>query len=331
MSKVVRFHRTGGPEVLQLEEVTAPEPQSGEVRIRTRALGLNRAEVMFRNGAYVVDPVFPSSLGYEASGEVESVGPNVSGLTIGDAVSVVPSFAMTDYGVHGELVIAPATAVVKHPENLSWEEAAAVWMNFITAYGALIDLAKVQPGDTVLIPAASSSVGLAAIQIARMAGAQPVALTRTSAKRQQLLDAGAAAVISTSEEDVVAQVRDLTDGQGAQVVFDPVAGPGFADLVAAAAPHAMIIVYGALAPDPTPLPVLGVLGKHLTIRGYELFEITRDDNRRQDAIEFVLRGLTDGTLRPVIDTTFEFGDIVEAHRYLEAGNQVGKVVLTVPR
>jgi NADPH:quinone reductase-like Zn-dependent oxidoreductase len=286
---------------------------------------------MFRSGQYVDQPVFPSKIGYEASGEVESLGSGVDGLKIGDAVSVVPAFAMADYGVHGELVIAPATAVVKHPPSLSWEAAAAVWMAFIAAYGGLIDLAKLQAGDTILIPAASSSVGLAAIQIARMVGAHPVALTRTSAKRAQLLEAGAETVIATAEEDVAARVRELTGGAGARVIFDPVGGPGFAALVAAAARHAMIIIYGALSPGSTPVSWLDMFGKRLTLRGYELFEVTTDDARRQAAIDFILDGLARNLLKPVIAKTFVFDDFVDAHRYIEAGSQVGKVVVTVPR
>lgn len=117
MHRVVRFHQTGGPEVLHLEEAPVPEPGPGEVLIRTRALGLNRAESMFRLGQYGTDPVFPSGIGYEAAGVVEALGDGVRGLSVGEAVSVVPSFTMTDYGVHGEAVLAPAHAVVAHPSG----------------------------------------------------------------------------------------------------------------------------------------------------------------------------------------------------------------------
>jgi NADPH:quinone reductase-like Zn-dependent oxidoreductase len=330
MSRNVRFHATGDADVLYLDHVDVPAPGRDEVRIRTRALGLNRAEVMFRRGEYVVDPVFPSSIGYEASGIVESVGPGVEHVSVGDAVSVVPAFAMTDYGVHGELVLAPAAAVVKHPTSLSWEEAAAVWMQYITAYGGLIDIAQLRAGDTVLLPAASSSVGLASIQVARMVGATPIALSRTSAKRDQLLEAGASEVIATQEEDIVARVRELTNGHGARVVFDPVGGPGVAQLAAATAPHGIIVNYGALDPRDMALPVMDVLGKHLTLRGYELFEVTQDDERRSAAVDFVLDGLSRGLLHPVIDRTFVLDEIADAHRYLEAGSQVGKIVVTIP-
>ena len=138
--------------------------------------------------------------------------------------------------MYGELVIAPATAVVKHPESLTFEEAASIWMMFMTAYDALIGTAKITAQDVVLIPAASSSVGLAAIQITNMIGAKSVALTRTSEKKEALLKAGAAHVIVTEEQDIVAEVMKITNGKGATVVYDPVGGPTFAKLIAATAP-----------------------------------------------------------------------------------------------
>ncbi|MFD0579033.1 zinc-dependent alcohol dehydrogenase family protein [Dactylosporangium darangshiense] len=327
MSKIVRFHATGGPEVLTLDDVEVREPGKGEIRVRTRALGVNRSDAMLRSG----NPVeLPSGIGWEASGDVDAIGPDVEGFTAGDAVSMIPSFRATDYPIHGELAIAPATAVVKHPGTLSWEQAAALWGQYLTAYGALIETATLQAGDTVLIPAASSSVGLAAIQIARSVGARPVALTRTSAKRQRLLDAGAEAVIATTEEDVVTRVNELTDGQGARVIFDPVGGPALARLVGAAAPGGTVIVYGALSTGAATVPALELISKSLTIRGYKVFDLTTDLERRKVAVDWVLDGVARKALRPVIDSTFPLEDIVEAHRRLESGSQVGKIVVTVP-
>ncbi len=329
MSRSVRFRQVGGPEVLRLEQVPDPVPGPGEVLIRARALGLNRAESMFRLGQYGDEPVLPSGIGYEASGLVEAVGSDVSGLAIGTAVSVIPSFSMTDYGVHGELVLAPAHAVVPSPQGLSFVQAAALWMQYVTAYGGLIEVAGSTTGDTVLIPAASSSVGLAAIQVAHAAGARAVALTRTSAKKDRLLEVGADAVIATEEENVVARVRELTGGAGARVIFDPVGGPALEGLVAAAADNAIIVLYGLLDRRPASLDVGAVLFKGLTIRGYELFETTRDQARRDAAVEFIRQGLAERILAPVIDRTFALEEIEQAHRYLEAGGQVGKIVVTV--
>src|SRR5262249_12265096 len=146
----------------------------------------------------------PARLGYEAAGTVAALGEGVQGLKVGDAVSTIPAFSLNRYGVYGDTATIPASAVARHPAALSWAEAAAIWMQYGTAYGALTDIAGLKAGDTLLIPAASSSVGIAAIQIARLVGATPVALTRRSGKRQSLLDAGAAHVIATEEQDLVA-------------------------------------------------------------------------------------------------------------------------------
>lgn len=329
MSRVVRFHRTGDAQVLQIDEVDVSAPKAGEVQIRVKALGINRAEIMYRTGQYVIEPRFPAILGYEAAGLVEALGPDVAGFNIGDAVSVVPAFSFADYGMYGELVNVPVHALVKHPENLSFEEAAASWMMFVTAYGALIDIGNLQAGETVLIRAASSSVGLAAIQIANMVGAVPVALTRTSHKRQALLDAGAAHVIATGEQDLINEVMSITDGKGARMAFDPVGGAYAGQIFKVLGMQGIFFQYGALDTQDIPVPVMDVLGKHLTLRGYELFEITGNPEKLEQAKSFVNAGLASGKLQPVIDRTFAFEEIAEAHRHMEANAQVGKIVVTL--
>jgi NADPH:quinone reductase-like Zn-dependent oxidoreductase len=329
MARIVRFHRIGGPEVLQIDTIDVPAPGKGEVRIAVKALGLNRAESMFRQDQYLEHPELPSKLGYEAAGTIESVGPGVEGLKVGDAVSTIPSFSQKQYGVYGDLALVPATAVAKHPSSLSWSEASAIWMQYVTAYGALIDIAKVTAGDVVLIPAASSSVGLAAIQIANLVGATPVALTRTHAKREELTKLGARHVIATEEQDLVAEVMKITSGKGARVTFDPVGGPTITKLASAASPGGIIFEYGALAPEPTPLPLFEVLGKSLTIRGYLMFEIVSVPSRLDAAKKLIIDGLASGNLKPLIAKTFPFDQIVEAHRYLESNQQLGKVVVTI--
>jgi NADPH:quinone reductase-like Zn-dependent oxidoreductase len=329
MSRVIRFHRTGGPEVFQIDEVDVPAPGANEVQIRVQALGINRAEVMYRTGQYVIEPTFPATLGYEAAGTVAAVGPGVVGFAIGDAVSVVPAFSFAEYGLYGELVTAPAHAVVKHPEALTFAEAAATWMMFVTAYGALIELGGLKAGEAVLIRAASSSVGLAAIQIANMVGAIPVALTRTSDKRDALLRAGAAAVIATQEQDMVAEIMTITHGEGARMAFDPVGGPEVALVLKALAKHGIFFQYGALDTRDIPVSVMDLLGKHLTLRGYQLFEITEDPEKLARAKHFINEGLASGQLRPVIDRTFSFDEMAEAHRYMESNAQIGKIVVTL--
>lgn len=329
MSKIVRFHRIGGPDVLQLDELDIGAPKAGEVRIRVRALGLNRAEAMFRSGAYLEAPVLPARLGYEAAGEIEAIGEGVTGFSIGDAVSTIPAFSMNEYGVYGEAAIAPAHAVAKHPATLSWSAAAAIWMQYLTAYGALIELGNLSKADSVIITAASSSVGLAAIQIVNSLGAVSIATTRSGAKRDALLAAGARHVIATGEQDLAAEVMRLTGGRGARLAFDPVGGPGVEALAAALTQRGTIFLYGALSPQPTPFPLFPALAKNLTLRAYTLFSVTQIPESLERGKRFIIDGLEAGSLAPVIARSFALEDIVEAHRYLESNQQVGKIVVTV--
>lgn len=329
MPRIVRFHEHGGPEVLRIETVDVPEPGPGEVRIRIKALGLNRAEALMRAGSYIETPRLPSGLGLEAAGLVDAVGEGVAGVSPGEAVSIVPPISMARWPAYGELVNFPASLVVRHPPSLSMEEAAALWMPYLTAYGALIGLADLKEGDVVAVTAASSSVGLAAIQIANLVGATPVAITRTGAKRDALLEAGAAYVVVSGEEDIAGRLTGIAGAQGVRVVFDAVGGPIFTPLAAAMAPGGMLIEYGGLSPEPTPFPLFAVLAKRLTFRGYLVHEITGDPERLARAKTFILDGLEKGRLRPAVGRTFAFDEIVEAHRFLEGNAQFGKIVVTV--
>ena len=330
MSRTIKFAKAGGPEVLEFVEVQVPAPGPNEVRIKVKAIGINRAEAMWRGDDYI-EPVkfFPAGLGYEAAGSVDAVGKDVSGFAVGDDVNVIPSFSLNDYATYGEVILVPDHAVVRQPKALSFTEAASIWMMFVTAYGALIEDAKVTKGDFVLIPGASSSVGLAAIQIANYAGATTIALTRTSTKKQQLLDAGAVHVIATEEVDLVGEVMRITHGQGARVAFDPVGGPSFPKLVSALAFGGIIYIYGLLGTGVTPLPVLEMIAKVPTIKAHNIWLTSGNETRRKAAIEFVTKGLETGALKPVIDRTFTFDEMADAHRYLEQSGQFGKIVVTV--
>lgn len=329
MARVVRFYEYGGPEVLRIEEVEVPAPGPGEVRIRVRALGLNRAEAMLRSGTYLEAPAFPSGLGFEAAGTIDALGEGVTGLAPGDAVSVIPPISMVRWPAYGEFATFPSDLVVKHPPSLNWESAAALWMQYLTAYGALIDIAQLRRGSFVVITAASSSVGLAAIQIANSVGAIPIAVTRRSAKREALLGAGAAHVVAAAEEDLKGRLQEIAGPEGVQLVFDPVGGPIFEPLTSAMARGGLLIEYGGLSPEPTPFPLFAVLSKSLTLRGYLVHEITGDAARLEAAKAFILEGLRSGALQPVIAKTFPFDQIVEAHRYMESNKQFGKVVVTL--
>jgi NADPH:quinone reductase-like Zn-dependent oxidoreductase len=330
MPKIVRFHAVGGPEVLRIEEEAPKPPGKGEVRLKVRAVGLNRAESMFIRGQYLEPPKLPAGIGYEAAGVVEAVGPDVDKKWIGKQVSTIPAFSMNDYAMLGEQVIAPAAALGEYPAKLSPVEGAAVWMQYLTAYGALIAVAHLAKGDFVVIPAASSSVGIAAIEIAKAEAAIPIATTRKSNKKAELLSLGADHVIATEDEDMVARVKEITGGKGARVIFDPVAGPFLEKLAEAAAVGGIIFEYGALSMQPTPFPLFTALIKGLSIRGYTLLEITLNPQKLPAAKKYVCDRLADGRFHPKVAKIFPFVQTVEAYKYLESNSQVGKIVITVP-
>lgn len=332
MTKTVLFHELGGPQVLRVEDAEVGDPGTGEVRIQVEAIGVNRAEALFRAGAYVYQPTFPASrIGYEAAGTVVAVGEGVAGFRLGDPVCTVPGFLMNEYGTYGEEVIVPASAVVRRLDGIDPVSGAAIWMAHTTAYGLLVEHGQIRPGDTVLINAASSSVGLAAIQLANHLGAIPIAATRTTGKKQRLLKAGAAHVITTETEDLVQQARALTGKQGASLALDAVAGPGLNTLVQTVAPGGALLIYGFLDASPMPLPIAADF-RSRTIRTYAFFELTMDRPEQLRRAEHLINaGLRAGSLKPVIDATFDLDDVVEAHHRLESNVQIGKIVLTVPR
>jgi NADPH:quinone reductase-like Zn-dependent oxidoreductase len=233
--------------------------------------------------------------------------------------------------MYAEHAIVPAHALIRRPPGLAATEAAALWMAYLTAYGALIDIAGVGQGDAVLITAASSSVALAAIQIANARGAIPIALTRSAAKAEHLLRLGAAHVIAGAGDDLASRVMEITGGKGARLAFDPVAGPAIMPLAEALAAGGMLILYGNLSgrAAETPFPFFPAVGKGLSLRGYLVFELIRDPARLAAAGDFIATGLAAGSLNPVIDRVFAFDDIAAAHRHLESNAQVGKVVVSL--
>ena len=328
-AKVVRFHELGDASVLQIDELPLQEPGENELRIKVEAIGLNRAEVAYRYGAYLEAPELPSRLGYEAAGIVDAVGASVDGFSIGDKVSTIPSFSMGQYGVYGEYAVVPVHAVARNPKGFSAQQSAAIWMQYLTAWGALMHLGNLQANQHVLITAASSSVGVAAIQLAKSVGAIAIATTRGGDKKQFLLDQGADHVIQTDSEDLASRTAEITAGKGVELAFDPIGGPILNQLADAAAQGGMIIEYGGLSPEPTPYPLFPSLAKGLLIRGYTLFEISSNPAELAPAVAFLTNKLEKGELVPVIDKVFTLDDIQEAHRYMESNQQMGKIVVEV--
>jgi len=328
MVKVVRVHTPGGPEALQIEELPVGDPGSGEARVKIDAIGLNRSEAMFRDGRYIQPPGYPTLIGYEASGVVEAVGEGVANVQVGERVSILPMFQQGKYGVYAEAAIVPARALLPAPEGLSQIEAAAIWMQYFTAM-AVTEFGKAGMGDFVMIPAASSSVGLAAIQLCNWAGATPIALTRRSGKEKALMAHGAAHVVVTEEQDLVEEIKRITGGKGARIAFDPVGGPYVDTLAQALSEDGILFIYGGLSGQPTPYPHWPAAFKNLSLRGWVASTIWNKPDRFARGEALIRQGLKEGRLKPVIDRVFKFADIVEAHRYLESNQQVGKIVVEV--
>jgi NADPH:quinone reductase-like Zn-dependent oxidoreductase len=324
-ARVAIFDQVGGPDVLRIAHLPLEAPAPGEVQVRIEAIGLNRAETLFRAGYWPVQPTLPGSrLGFEAAGVVEAVGEGVDHVKSGDPVTIISAGDMSRYGVYADLVNLPGAVVSPRPPEIDATSAAGLWVAYLTAFGTLVDAADVQAGEYVLVTAASSAVGLAAIQVARHVGAIPIAITRTSAKADRLLAAGAAHVIARDEGDLVQRVLEITGG-GAQVALDAIGGPGLTEIASAVAANGRVVAYGFLDPRPTPLP----MNWPLRVHGFDLEHMAVDPVAMGRAAQFLGEGLMSGAFVPTIDRTFELSDIADAHRYLESNDQVGKVVVTV--
>ncbi|MFK4546435.1 NADPH:quinone reductase-like Zn-dependent oxidoreductase [Streptomyces tendae] len=325
MPRVVVFDEFGGPEAMHIVEEPALEPSAGEVRVRIEAFAVNPLDQMMRSGTSPVPIPLPHArLGIEGTGVVDALGPQVTGLKIGDPVILTAIPDASVRGSYAEYTTVPANRVIVRPASLGGTEAAAIWVAFSTAFGALVEKARMQPGDHVLITAASGSVGRAAMQIANQIGALPIGVTRHAAKKDDLLAAGATAAIATDQTDIAEAVHHHTGGTGADIILDLVTGPGQQDLLTAARPGGTLVAAGFLDPRPTPFPT----GAPLTIFSYRSFEHTLDDVVVKRMSAFLNAGVRLGALQPAIDKVFTLNDIVEAHRHFEKGPHTGKVVVT---
>ena len=327
MPKAIRFTQLGGPEVLHIEDIPERQPGTGEVLLKVEAVGLNRAESMFYHGIYMEQVKLPSGLGYEAVGTVTAVGAEGDASLVGKRFGTIPGYSMNQYPVLAEEAVVPASVLAEIPASFSAVEGAAVWMQYCTAYGALVPFGEVASGDFVLITAASSSVGLAAIQIVKAEGGVSIATTRTSAKKAQLLALGADHVIVTEEEDLVSRVKSITAGKGARLVFDPVGGDYINTLAQATAGGGTIFLYGMLSGKPTPFP-MAAFGRKIGMFGYTFNEL-RNTPEWDVMKKYIFDHLEDGSLKPEIARTFPFAQTVQAYNFLESNDQIGKVVITL--
>ena len=331
MAQSVIFTDMGGPEVLRLVDVPPlASPVAGEVLVEMRSIGVNRSDAAFRTGKYLIKPNMPCSLGIEGAGIVRAVGEGVSSVAAGQRVSILPAFPQGGkYATYATHALFPASSLIAAPDFLNDVEASATWVSYLTPWGAMVELGGLGKRDFVLISAASSSVGLAAIQIANSVGAIPIATTRTRAKADALLAAGAAQVIASEEQDVAAAVRKITGDKGLQMAFDAIAGPFAEALVPCMAEEGIIFFYGGLSDQPTQFDRRLIIGRVISFTGYTVGQMLKYPDRLARGRDFVIANLGNGTFTPAVDRVFPLDEVVEAHRYMETNAQMGKIVLTV--
>jgi NADPH:quinone reductase-like Zn-dependent oxidoreductase len=326
--RAAMFTGTGDPSILRIVDVPARAPGPGEVRIRVTSAGLNRADANYRAGKYLLRTPGESRSGFEGAGVVEAVGSGVP-FAIGDRVGVLPSsFDVVKEGAAAESMTVPAGVVVRTPTPVSDRDAGAIWMQYLTAWGALVEIANAGPGDWVIVPAASSSVGIAAIQLCRAIGARVIATTTSAEKVEGLRRFQPDAIIDTRAEPYVERVQAITGGAGARVIFDPIYGPIVNDHIKVATREGIVFVYGVLDFTPLQLNAGGMLRKQLRLQGYTLGPMLGDPERRARAVAAVAAHLERGDFAPVVDSYFPLDAIQEAHRRLESNRQIGKVVVT---
>jgi NADPH2:quinone reductase len=320
--RAIVFAQTGGPEVLTLGDVPKPEVRPGVVLIKTHAIGVNFADVRFRQGAYVVKPKLPDTPGMEAAGVVEALGEGVTGLRPGQRVA---AFTVKSYA---EYCQAPASMVIPLPDGVDFVQGAAFPIQVLTAYHMLHTADSTGPGKTVLVHSAAGGVGLAAVQLAKAAGARVFGTVSSDAKIGLAKEHGADAVINYTTQKFADEVLKLTDGRGVDLILDAVGQPTFEEGLRCLANLGHLVLYGRAGGPPDPLNVAALSAKSQKVSGFMVPTVTRNfpEKTRESAAHcFAL--MREGKLRLHVGRTFGLAEAADAHRFLESRQSTGKLVL----
>ena len=330
--------RHGPPDVFEMREREDPIPASGEVRIRVRAAGINFADVLARLGLYPDAPKPPMVVGYEVAGRIDAVGDEVKGFAPGDRV-----VALTKFGGYSDTVVVGAANCFTFPDQLSDAEAAALPVNYLTAAIALYRMAALAPGETVLIHNAGGGVGVAAIQLARLRRAHVIG-TASASKHDALRAFGVEHTIDYRHANVVEEVQGITKGRGVDVVLDPIGGRSFIGSYRLLAPLGRLIVFGLSAAAPserrnwwqafkawrtTPrFDPLSMINRNRGVFGLHVGHLWDERDKIAPLMEMLMAELRAGRLKPVVSRTFPLDRAADAHRFIQARSNIGKVVLT---
>lgn len=330
--------RYGGPDVFEMREGPDPLPGDGEIRIRVRAAGINFADVLSRLGLYPDAPKPPLVVGYEVSGQVDAIGPGVTGFAEGDRV-----VALTRFGGYSDVAVVPATQAFHFPTALSDAEAAAIPVTYLTAALALYRMAALSPGETVLIHNAGGGVGIAATQLARLRRATVIG-TASAFKHDALRSFGVEHVIDYTSANVQDDVRRITRGRGVDVILDPIGGSSFTSSYRMLAPLGRLVIFGLSAAAPgerrnwwkaflawraTPrFDPLSMINRNRGVFGLNVGHLWDERAQLTPLMDMLIGELRAGRLRPVVAKTFPLDRAADAHRFIQARQNIGKVVLT---
>lgn len=336
--KQIWIPRPGPPEVLELRQAPQPEPGPGQVRLRVAASGVNFADIMARMGLYPDAPKLPCVVGYEVAGTIDALGPEVEGLEVGQRV-----LAMTRFGGYSDAICVPAGQIAPIPDQLGFAEAAAIPVNYLTAWLMLVYLGNLHSGERVLVHAAAGGVGLAAIQICRWRQAEIIG-TASPGKHERLRQAGVSHCIDYTSQDFEAEVMRLTDGRGVHIVLDALGGKSFRKSYRCLNHLGRLYAFGvsSLAPGKrrsllkaatgilgTPLfnPV-SMMNDNRGVHGVNLGHLWHETEMLGACLRDILALVEQGVLAPHVDKVFSFEQAAQAHRYIQDRKNFGKVILT---
>ncbi len=329
--------KNGGVEVLRVEESPDPHPGAGEVVVRVRAAGINFADILARQGLYPDGPRKPCVMGYEVAGLVEEVGEGVDAVLIG-----VPVVAMTRFGGQSEKVVVQEKQLFEKPDSLTFEQAAAIPVNYLTAYALLVAMGGLKKGEAVLIHNAGGGVGLAALDIAKHIGAVTYG-TASPSKHDFLRKRGLDHAIDYRTQDWLPALKELTGGRGVELVIDPIGGSHWKKSYRALRHTGRLGMFGVSSASANGLKgklkllkaalqmprfhPLGLLNKNRGVFGLNLGHMWHEPEKVIEWVEALMQGIQEGWIRPHVDRSFPFEQAGEAHSYIEARKNIGKVVL----
>ncbi len=319
--KAITFDRLGGSEVLQLSEVPKPEIKPGKVLVKNHAIGINFADILFRQGQYVMTPQLPDTPGLEAAGVIEAVGAGVEGLKPGARVAYIGVKTYAEYS------LASAAQVIPLPDFISFQEGAAFPIQALTAYHLLHTAHRITPDQVVLVHSAAGGVGILAVQIAKAAGAHVIGTVSKDAKTGLVREFGANEVINYSSHDFADEVMKLTGDRGVDLILDAVGEPTLKKGLRCLAPFGHLILYGRSGGAPEPLNLLSLFEKSLKVSGFVLYTVSANPRLTRQGLEACFKLMQEGKLKLLIGETLPLAQAAEAHRHMESRESVGKLIL----